>query len=358
VASDLEKLIAKHDSQPLTDEVSFATTGMIGMDYILGGGLARGRLAEFSGAESTGKSTMGLQSAVLEAQRDGRPALWLDYEFAWEPHYVADLGGTLDGSAPSGITEIRLAQPEWIEGGMELAVAALRAGLVSSVWFDSTGVMQSKEKGLATTARALAQAMPSLIRATAQAGVVCGVISQTRDIISDGFGGGWGPKKKATGGRAAKHAFSQRIEFTHLKFLKGKGRTITGDEGDSVIGRRVKAQAIKNKVAVPMRACEFDVVEGHGFARMRHLVEMAIEVGVIKKSGAWLGLAPEATGGKEVRLQGVGNMAALLEDPRAATMVAEVSRLVLAEIDVRAAYRSETEATEEDEDADADADEE
>jgi recombination protein RecA len=366
VADALSKLIAKHDSAPITVGVKFTTTGLLGMDWILGGGIARGRLIELSGAESSGKSTMGLQSAVLLAKETGKPGLWLDYEFAWEPRYVADLGGTLDGGAASGIAEIALAQPLTIEEGFKLAISALDGGMVSSAWFDSTGVMQSEASGIATTARAIAQGMPKLIRSAAHSGAVVGFISQTREIISEGFGSSFGPKRQATGGRAAKHAFSQRVEFTHLKYLKGRGATVTGDEGDSIIGRRVLAKVIKNKVAVPMRYSEFDLIDGHGFARSRHLVELAIELGIVRKSGSWLTLtfsehrnvdpALDEFAGREVRVQGVGSMAALLDDPRGTKLMTLLERLVIMRIDAALAAERTSGVVEEETDADADGD--
>lgn len=312
----LEKLITKAEADPVTmGEVEFSTTGLVGLDWALGGGLARGRLVEFHGLESSGKSTIGLQSAIAEAARTGKPALWLDYEYAWDPHYAAGLGME-DG-------QIQVAQPESIEKGFDLAMAAIEGEYVSSVWFDSTGVMVSEEKGVAsmTNARAIAQLIPGLIRQVAHGGLVCGFISQTREVIQTGGFGGWsaGPKRKATGGAAIKFAFSQRVEFTHLKKLKGKAREITGAESDAVIGRRVLSKVVKNKVGVPWREMQFDLVDGYGFDRVRHLIELAVELDIVKKSGAYFEVP-----GIEKKIQGLQTVAGLLHHDRAASVLADL----------------------------------
>lgn len=315
MADDLAKLIAKVKAEPITGDVTFAPTGLIGLDWALGGGLARGRLIEFSGTESSGKSTIGLQAALHEAKQTGVPGLWLDYEYAWEPGYIAGLGGTSGAAHAGGIEELWLAQPVSIEDGMELAQTAILGGHVSSVWIDSTGVMESKEKGLATRARALAQAMPDLMRAAATGQVVVGFISQTRFVINQSpMPSFTGPKRQATGGTATKFAYSQRVEFSHRSQLKGRGSTITGAEEDMVIGRRVKAKVIKNKVAVPGRVVEFDLVDGHGFDAHRHTIELAVALGIVRRRGSYYVFPTEMFAGREdeVSLQGMQNAAALL----------------------------------------------
>jgi recombination protein RecA len=307
--TDLDKLIKKSGAEPVTvGDVEFSTTGLLGLDWALGGGLARGRISEFHGLESSGKSTIGLQAAIAEAQRTGIPALWLDYEYAWDHEYVEGLG-MVDG-------QILVAQPESIENGFQLALDSISGGYVSSVWFDSTGVMVSEEKGVAsmTNARAIAQGLPKLIRAVAQAQVVCGFISQTREVIQTGGFGGWsvGPKRKATGGAAIKFAFSQRVEFTHKAKLKGRAQEITGAESDGVIGRRVIAKVMKNKVGVPWREMEFDLIDGVGFDRIRHLIELGVGVDVVQKKGAFYEVP-----GLPKSVQGIQTLAAVLRDSRA-----------------------------------------
>lgn len=311
-SASLEKLISKAGADPLTGDVEFSTTGLIGLDWALGGGVARGRLIEFHGLESSGKSTIGLQAAIAEATRTGVPALWMDYEYAWDQAYVTGLG-MRDG-------QIAVAQPESIEKGFELARSALKDGVVSSVWFDSTGVMVSEEKGVPSmvNARVIAQELPSLIRVVAEAGVPCGFISQTREVIQTGFSGGWsaGPKRKATGGAAIKFAFSQRVEFTHKAKLKGKATSVAGAPEDGVIGRRVIAKVVKNKVGRPWRQVEFDLVDGVGFDPIRHLLELGEEVGVVKRAGAFYEVP-----GLPKKVQGLQPLAAVLRDPRAESVL-------------------------------------
>lgn len=331
---DLTKLITKSGAEPVEGPVTFATTGLVGLDWAMGGGVARGRLAEFSGLESSGKSTIGLQTGLTEALRTGLPALWMDYEYAWDTDYVAGLIEAT--STPEGAGDVvrtveenfKVAQPESIEQGFELAIKALEQGWVSSVWFDSTGAMVSEEKGVATSARAFAQHLPFLTRPAARAGVPVGFISQTREVISQGFGGwGQGPKRKATGGTALKFYFSQRVEFTMIGKLKGRGHTVTGAESDSVIGRRIRAKVIKNKVAVPLREIELDIIDGYGFDPLAHNVELAIELGVITQKGAWFEVP-----GIEKQIQGQQSMLGVLRDPRAEEVRRELSRKVLAQL--------------------------
>jgi recombination protein RecA len=331
VTKALEKLITKAAAEPITGPVTFSSTGLIGLDWALGGGVARGRLTEFHGLESSGKSTIGLQTAILEAARVGKPALWLDYEYAWDDDYVDGL------RRAAGVTDapIAVAQPLSIEKGFELAIGAMESGDISSVWFDSTGVMVSEEKGVAsmTNARAMAQNIPSLIRAVAHANVVCGFISQTREVISTGGFGGWsaGPKRKATGGAAIKFAFSQRVEFTHKAKLKGKAADLTGASAEMVIGRRVISKVVKNKVAVPWREMEFDLVDGVGFDRIRHLVEVGVEVGVIGKKGAFFDVP-----GLPKSVQGLQTLAGVLRDPRAEKIVEDLSQAIKTALDAKA----------------------
>lgn len=320
MSSDVQKLIRKTGSEPIGGEVAYSTTGLIGLDWALGGGIARGRLIEFHGLESSGKSTIGLQAAIAEVHRTGVAALWLDYEYAWNPEYVIGLGATPDESKESGTVEFELAQPVSVEKGFELAKGAMEGGHVSSVWFDSTGVMESETSGIGTRARAMASGIPHVLRAVAKADVVCGFISQTREVLQTGFGGfQQGPKRMATGGAAIKFAFSQRVEFTHKAKLKGRAADVTGAQIEGVIGRRVIAKVMKNKVGVPWRQMEFDLIDGIGFDRLRHLIEVGVECGVITKKGAYFDVP-----GIPKSIQGLQTLAAVLRDPRAEPVVGEL----------------------------------
>lgn len=330
----LEKLIAKAGAAPVTTgPVEFSSTGLIGLDWALGGGIARGRLIEFYGLESSGKSTIGLQAAIREALVSGRPALWLDYEYAWEPTYVEGLIAADPDSRPAGASIdslFHVAQPQSIEKGFELAGSAIEGGYVSSVWFDSTGVMESEMSGIGTRARAMAERLPALIRQVASGGVVCGFISQTREVIQTGFGASFsqGPTKKATGGTAIKFAFSQRVEFTHKARLKGKAESLTGSVEEAVIGRRVIAKVMKNKVGHPFRQMEFDLVDGVGFDPVRHLIEVGVEVGVVEKKGAFFSVE-----GLPKPVQGVQNLAGVLRDPRGAGVLDGLERAVTTKLE-------------------------
>lgn len=324
MSTDLEKLIRKADADPIEGPVEFSTTGLIGLDWALGGGIARGRLIEFHGLESSGKSTIGLQAAIAEAERTQKPALWFDYEYSWNDEYVIGLG-MKDG-------QIQVAQPSSIEKGFALAKSAADGGYVSSIWFDSTGVMESEQTGIGTRARSLAQETPALLRAVAKAGIVCGFISQTREVISTGFGGfSQGPKRMATGGTAIKFALSQRVEFTHKGKLKGKAKDVTGSDAEGFIGRRVIAKVVKNKVGPPWRVVEFDLVDGIGFDPIRHLIELGVETGVIKKKGAHFDVP-----GLPKSVQGVQALAGVLRDPRAASLTADLEAAIKNALDAGA----------------------
>jgi recombination protein RecA len=149
-------------------------------------------------------------------------------------------------------------------------------------------------------------------------------------VIQTGGFGGWqvGPKRKATGGGAIKFALSQRVEFTHKAKLKGRSTDVTGAEAEGVIGKRVIAKVVKNKVAPPWRTMEFDLVDGLGFDQMRHLIELGIATGVIGKKGAFLEVP-----GLAKSVQGVAQLAAVLRDHRAANVLDSLEGAIKTELE-------------------------
>ncbi len=249
-------------------------TGSIGLDLALGiGGLPKGRIVEIFGPESGGKTTVTLH-AIAEAQKRGGIAAFVDVEHALDPVYAKALG--------VDINNLIVSQPDTGEQALDIMEALVRSGAIDIIVLDSVAAMVTKaeidgdmgDSFVGVQARLMSSAMKKLTAVIAKSNTVAIFINQIREKIGIMFGN----PETTPGGRALKFYSSVRIEVRKGEAIKEDGETI---------GARTKCKVIKNKVAPPFKSCEFDMIFGHGISRMGEIVDYAVELDIIKKSGAW-----------------------------------------------------------------------
>jgi len=277
--SQIEKQFGKGSIMRLGEDsarmaVDFIPTGAISLDLALGiGGLPRGRVTEIFGPEMSGKSTLALH-VIAEAQNRGGMAAYIDAEHALDPSYAANCGVKVD--------ELLISQPDTGEQALEIAEALVRSGAVDVVVIDSVaalvpraeleGEMGDAHVGL--QARLMSQALRKLAAAIHRSHTAVIFINQLREKIGVFFGN----PEVTPGGRALKFYSSVRIDLRRVETIK---------RGDEAIGSRVRAKVVKNKVAPPFKSAEFDIMFDQGVSREGSLLNLGVEIGLVKKMGAF-----------------------------------------------------------------------
>ena len=254
--------------------VEVIPTGSIALDIALGiGGLPRGRIVEIYGPESSGKTTVALH-AIANAQKNGGIAAFIDAEHALDPEYAKKLGVDIDA--------LLVSQPDTGEQALEIMDMLIRSGALDIVVVDSVaalvpraeieGEMGDSHMGL--QARLMSQALRKITGALHSSNTTAIFINQLRDRIGVFFG----TPETTTGGKALKFYASIRLDVRRIETLK---------DGQEAVGNRTRVKVVKNKMAPPFKQAEFDIIYGVGISREGSLIDLGVEVGVVKKSGAW-----------------------------------------------------------------------
>ncbi len=283
----IEKQFGKGSIMRMGENLNFnieaIPTGALALDMALGiGGLPKGRIVELYGPESSGKSTLAMH-VVAEAQRNGGVCAYIDAEHAMDPVYARAIGVNVD--------DLLISQPDTGEQALEIADMLIRSGALDVLVIDSVAALTPRaeiegdmgDSHVGLQARLMSQALRKLTGGLSRSNTVALFINQLREKI----GVMYGSPEVTPGGRALKFYSSVRLDIRRIESIK---------DGTDVVGNRTRVKVVKNKVAAPFKQAEFDIMYGEGLSREGSVLDVAVEMGFVKKAGAWFTYEGEQMG--------------------------------------------------------------